>query len=235
MAPSVVLVHGAWHGPWCWDRVRAGLDARGITCATVDLPTGASGGRAGLADDVAAVRRTLDDLEAVVLVGHSYGGAAVTGAGLHSAVRRLVYLASFPLDDGESCSAAAGAEAEAAGISHDGRFEPEFVMNDDGTFVPTPQSAATMFYNDCGADTVAWAVSQLRPQPMAALAESVGDIAWREKPSSYAICSDDNAVHPDLQRILATRCTDSVEWPTSHSPFLSRPELVVDYIAAATH
>jgi pimeloyl-ACP methyl ester carboxylesterase len=51
-------------------------------------------------------------------------------------------------------------------------------------------------------------------------------VAWRTKPSTYVVCSQDQTIHPDLQRILARRCTTSQEWPTGHSPFLSRPELV---------
>ena len=58
----------------------------------------------------------------------------------------------------------------------------------------------------------------------------VGVPAWRVKPSTYVVCAEDRGVHPDLQRLLAGRCTSSVEWPTAHSPFLNRPDLVASLL-----
>jgi hypothetical protein len=49
-------------------------------------------------------------------------------------------------------------------------------------------------------------------------------------PSTYVVCSEDRGVHPELQRIMAKRCNESVEWPTAHSPFLNRPDLVADLL-----
>ena len=60
-------------------------------------------------------------------------------------------------------------------------------------------------------------------------------VAWRERPSTYVVCTDDQGVHPELQRAMARRCTTAVEWPTSHSPFLSAPERVADLVAALAH
>ena len=78
MANSVVLVHGAWHGAWCWERVVPGLTEQGLTVMALDLPGhGAdSGAMADLHGDAARVAEVLDRLdEPAVLVGHSYGGA----------------------------------------------------------------------------------------------------------------------------------------------------------------
>ena len=55
-------------------------------------------------------------------------------------------------------------------------------------------------------------------------------VAWRATPSTYVVTTGDQGVHPDLQRILARRCTTAVEWPTGHSPFLSRPDLLADLL-----
>jgi hypothetical protein len=66
---------------------------------------------------------------------------------------------------------------------------------------------------------------------LGSLQQTPTSIGWRKKPSTYAVCTDDLTVHPSLQRILARRCTATVEWPTDHSPFLSRPDLVADLIA----
>ena len=99
---TVVLVHGAWHGAWCWDAVRSRLDAAGVPNVAVDNPSVARAS-ASLHDDADNVRRVLDEIGGpVVLVGHSYGGAVITDAGSHDAVRRLVYVTAFVVDDGES-------------------------------------------------------------------------------------------------------------------------------------
>src|SRR5580700_10990719 len=99
---TVVLVHGAWHGAWCWEQVIPRLGAAGQRSVVVDLPSVSSPG-AGLRDDAACVRDALDSLtDDAVLVGHSYGGLVVTEAGVHPNVAHLVYLTAFVLEVGES-------------------------------------------------------------------------------------------------------------------------------------
>jgi len=65
---------------------------------------------------------------------------------------------------------------------------------------------------------------------MAALAGTVEAAAWREKAATYVVCTDDRALPVALQRSNAARIGNAVEWPTSHSPFLSRPGLVADLL-----
>jgi pimeloyl-ACP methyl ester carboxylesterase len=168
----------------------------------------------------------------VVLVGHSYGGAVITVAGDHNAVSHLVYLCAFALDKGESCMAAAADESAAAGISREGRPDlgTAIAIADDGTATLTADGATECLYNRCDAETASWAVSHLTPQPMATLSQPPPAVAWRERPSTYVVCTDDNIVHPDLQRIMARRCSSSIEWPTDHSPFLSAPSLVANLV-----
>ena len=231
MDRRVVLVHGAWHGAWAWERVVPLVTSAGIECVALDLPGhGEDGGPFEDFDsDVARVRQTLDGCnDDVVLVGHSYGGAVITEAGLHPAVQHLVYVAAFALDDGESCVGAAAAESAAAQISQEGRpnLSGGFIMGSDDMITLDPASAAECFYNHCDADTVAWALARLGPQPLSTLQGTPKIAAWRTKPSTYVVSVDDMAVHPELQRIMARRCGSVIEWPTDHSPFLCRPELV---------
>lgn len=231
---SVVLVHGAWHGAWAWDRVVPLLASAGVECLAVDLPRhGDHGGPLGdLYSDAACVREALDLFNGdVVLVGHSYGGAVITEAGLHPAVQHLVYVAAFALEAGESCQSAGGEEARL--ISHKGRpsLGAAFLMNSPGLITLDTAMAAQCLYNGCDADTVAWALDRLDPQPLATLQGVSRHAAWRTKRSTYVVCADDMAVHPDLQRIMARRCSAAAEWPTDHSPFLSRPDLVAGLLA----
>jgi pimeloyl-ACP methyl ester carboxylesterase len=228
----VVLVHGAWHGSWCWARVldllaAEGIEAEPIKAVAVDLPL------TGLPDDATHVREMLDSLDGpVLLVGHSYGGAVITEAGDHPSVARLLYLAAFPLEENESAASAASADPATAQISHDGRPELRsgLIFDEAGLMSIDRDVAAAMFYNDCDAESTAWALDRLRPQALASLQQQPAAVAWRSRPSTYVVCADDRTVHPELQRILARRCTDVVQWPTGHSPFLSQPALVANLL-----
>jgi pimeloyl-ACP methyl ester carboxylesterase len=179
------------------------------------------------------VRARLDEAgEPVILVGHSYAGAVCSEVGEHPAVSRLVYVAALCLDVGESCGDAAATDPDVEQISHEGRPDlgAAFVLDGSGNATLEPAGAAACLYSDCDAATTSWALARLTRQPLEALGQPVTRAAWRGKPSRYAICAKDDAVHPALQRLLARRCTDSIVWPTGHSPFLSRPDLVVELL-----
>ena len=231
MAATVVLVHGAWHGAWCWDKVVPLLDAAGVPSIAIDLP-GHGASTEPLTDldgDAATLRGVLADLDDAVVCGHSYGGAVITvGAADMPCVRHLVYIAAFPLAPGESCmNAAADDVAPGAGATELGSV---LTFGDDGTVTLDTSRAASLFFNDCTPEDVAWAIERLGPQAVAELAGVAPVAAWQTAPSTYVVCTDDRAVAPALQRAMATRCTHTIEWPTSHSPFLSRPELVADLL-----
>jgi len=235
-AATVVLVHGAWHGGWCWTRVAGLLGAAGVAAVAVDLPghgddTGPLGDLHGDAD---RVRQVLDSLTGpVVLAGHSYGGAVITDAGMHPSVARLVYLTALALDDGETCSAAAVTEAREANLSHEGRPDlgAGFIPGPGGTVTLHPEVARACLYHDCDLVTADWALARLGPQPLSSFHQPPRAVAWRYRPSTYVVCSDDQASHPGLQRIFARRCTQALEWDTGHSPFLSHPALVAEMLA----
>jgi pimeloyl-ACP methyl ester carboxylesterase len=224
---TIVLVHGAWHGAWCFDRVLPLVHAASVDAVAVDLA------RTTYADDVAAVSAVLDGVDGdAVLLGHSYGGAVITAAGVHPSVRELVFLCAFALDDGESCMSAAPGAPGADAISHAGRpnLGDAIVAHDDGTTTLTRDGARACLYTDVDDATFEWAYSHLTAQRSETLAAVPNDIAWKSRPSTYVVCADDQGVHPDLQRIMARRCTESVEWPVGHSPFANRPELVADLV-----
>ena len=235
MRSAVVLVHGAWHGAWAWDRVVPLMEAAGVLAVAVDLPGRGSSPRplGDLHADAEALTRELDRYDSVILVGHSYGGAVITEAGQHPSVRHLVFLAAFPLRSDESCGSAA--RENAAGIDHTGRTDlgSGFVHHPDGTVTLTPAVARACLYNDVDEPTVAWALERLGPQPLTALRQSPDQVGWQRMASTYVVCANDQAVHPELQRILARRCDTQVEWPTGHSPFLSEPARVAEVLVTA--
>jgi pimeloyl-ACP methyl ester carboxylesterase len=178
--------------------------------------------------DADRVRSVLDGIDGpIVLVGHSYGGAVITDAGDHPAVRELVFLCALVLDEGEDAgSVFAGAPMpepiEASELAAGMRFD------ETGTVATIdPAAAHACLYQDCEPADVEWASARLSPQPMATMQQPPRGVAWRSRPSTYVVAAEDRAIPPALQRWLATRCTVSVEWPTGHSPFLSDPDLVV--------
>ncbi len=235
MTAGVVLVHGAWHGAWCFERVIDRLADAGIEALAVDLPGHGSdpGPLSDLHGDAARVRDAIDELGGdCVLLGHSYGGAVITEAGVHPSVRHLVYLTAFALDFGESCMSAAVEESESLDISYEGtpNLADAFVSHDDGTITLTPDGAAACLFQDCDPETTAWALARIGPQPAVTFGDTPAAVAWRERPSTYVVCTEDQGVHPELQRVMARRCAAAVEWPTSHSPFLSAPERVADLL-----
>jgi pimeloyl-ACP methyl ester carboxylesterase len=214
------------------------LNAAGVEAIALDLPGHGDdpGGMVDLHGDTDRVRDILDAIDGdVVLVGHSYGGAVITGAGVHPAVVHLVYLCALALDQHETCSTAGADDPGSSKLSYEGRpnMSSGLIWDGDVTTL-TEAGARAMLMNDCDEQTSSWMLSRLGGQPMSNFGQVPGAVAWRQCPSTYAICADDMIIHPGLQRILARRCTSTVEWPTGHSPFASRPDLVADLLVDLT-
>jgi len=168
---TFVLVHGAWHGSWCWKRVRSALQAQGHAVFTPTL-TGV-GERSHLtspqvnlethiADVVNVVR--WEELDDIVLCGHSYGGCVITGAAdrMPERIRALVYLDAFILENGQGLHDVLPAEVAAGQVR--GTNE-----TGDGWRVP-PISAE--FFQVNVADR-AWVDRQCTPQPLATFQQPV--------------------------------------------------------------
>lgn len=226
--PAILLVHGAFHGAWCWDDVVPILEAAGREVRTVDLPTVHAARKAelGLADDTATVREAIEAIDGpVVVVGHSYGGVPVTvgAAGLPNVVH-LVYVSAFALDEGESLLGAVGGVAPDWWDVHDG-----LVRAGKGELTPTH-----LFFHDVPEDRAAAASARLTSQPIRAFTDPVTAVAWRSVPSTYIVTERDQAGPVAGQEALAARAGSRVvRMPTSHSPFLSQPEATAQVILAA--
>jgi len=228
-SPLVVLVHGAWHGAWCWTTLQAELDRRGIPSLAIDLPGhGASTEPYGdLISDAAALSKLLaKQHRPIVLVGHSYGGAVISQADVTAAdVIHLVYLAAFVPDVGENVISMSSTMPEAptalAGA----------IKTDGGFSTIDPAAARDAFYAHCDPMAAVANIARLDLQPFATFTDCATRASWRSTPSTYVVCTDDAAVHHTHQQLMAERCTHVETLDTDHSPFASMPVETAEIIA----
>jgi len=223
---TVVLVHGAWHGPWCWQLLRPCLEAQGLAVQCPALPS-AGEARAGLAQDARHVSAVVRGIAGPVIVcGHSYGGMVLSAMDPGQAdLRQLVYLCAYLTEAGESLESSLRAAGE--------RRPGHWVRNlPDGRTEVDGERAAALFYQDCSDATQSWAIGQLRPHWAEVLSQPVSHPAWQRHPSCYVLCSEDRALAPRIQReVYAVRAQQLVTLHSSHSPFLSLPRQLAQVLA----
>lgn len=216
----VVMVHGAWHGAWCFAALQHALDELGVPSYAIDLPGhGAStqpltdlyGDAAHVADVLARIG------EPVVLVGHSYGGAVITEAATrHPDVAHLVYLTAFALEQGESIMGALASFPQARvalGLA--------IVPHADGTSHVDPAKATAAFYGNCSPAAAQAAIARLSLQPMVTMTDAVTGSPREHIASTYIRCTLDESIALVHQDLLAARCDTVHTLETDHSPFVS--------------
>ena len=221
-ARNVVLVHGGFVDGSGWQGVHDALTADGFRVAVVQNPT------LSLEDDAAVTRRVIDDLDGpVVLVGHSYGGAVITEAGLHDKVGSLVYIAAFAPDKGESVNSLI------AGFPADGPQPPILPPRDGFLFLDREKFHAS-FAGDLPAGQAAFMADSQVPWGVNALGGTISEASWRMKPSWYLVTTGDRMIPPPAQRAMAERTGATVtELPASHSVYVSQPVAVAALITRA--
>jgi pimeloyl-ACP methyl ester carboxylesterase len=223
---EVVLVHGAWHGAWCWGLLRELLERRGIKIHAPDLKSGGERVQ-GLTDfytDATAVRQLTDSIDApVILAGHSYGGMVVTEASAGSAnIKHLVMIATVMFDVDEVWKEITMPAREWLRATEDG----------NAIAILDKSRTSELFFNRCKPATAAWASSQLHTyMGIKAVSQRLTRAGWKEIPSTYVACTDDRAMEIRWQRRMAERATHSVELDSDHSPFLCMPDRVAEIFA----
>jgi pimeloyl-ACP methyl ester carboxylesterase len=179
----------------------------------------------GLAADVACAREAiLAAGPGSVVVGHSYGGFVISQAAADAPdVARLVYLAAFMTDVGDDPM------TTMAGM--DSPLLSAVELTDDGVVVD-PERARELFYGDSDDATATAAVACLRPLRFDVTALPDGEPAWKSIPTTYVVCSNDLALPPAMQRGMAANADTVIDWPTDHSPFLTRPAEVAQLVCS---
>ncbi len=224
--PEVVLVHGAWHGSWCWGPLRELLEKRGIKTHAPDLKSGGEQVQ-DLTDfytDAKAVRQLTDSIDApVVLAGHSYGGNLITQASAGSAnIKHLVMIATVMFDVDEVWKEITMPTADWLKPTEDG----------NALAILDKSRAIQLFFNRCSPSIAAWASGKLHTyMGTRAVSQRLTRAGWKEIPSTYVLCTDDRAIELRWQRRMAERATHSVELDSDHSPFLCMPDAVAEILA----
>jgi pimeloyl-ACP methyl ester carboxylesterase len=218
--PSIVFCHGLWADGSCFSKVIPALQAEGHQVIAVQYALNTT------ADDIATVRSTLGRVNSpAILVGHSYGGSVITGAGTDDRVAGLVYIAALAPDADET------SQTQQSNFPTTDVFS--YIEVADGRIWLRPEGI------DCFAGDLSeqekklvWATQCV---PDAGLFNAkVGGTAWKSKPSWYIVAKNDRTVHPELERFFAKRMGGKVtEVASSHVPMLSHPDMVIDVIRAA--
>jgi pimeloyl-ACP methyl ester carboxylesterase len=235
---TFVLIHGSWHGAWCWHKIVSRLQEAGHTVFAPDMPSHGkdwSDPKSVKLDDY--VNRVIAEglnpsREPAIVVAHSRGGivASQVAEAAPERVRKLVYLAAFLLPDG-------------ARVLEYGRQDKESLVGpnldvnpDEGWDMLRQEAFRETLYADCSADDYALCTSLLTPEPLAPTltplrlsAERYGRI-----PRFYIELEQDRAVTPTLQRKMYDEmpCQAVIRMPASHSAYFSMPDALAGHLHA---
>lgn len=229
---NIVLIHGAFHGAWCWELLTPILEGLGHAVIAPDLPiSDRSAGASAYAD--AVLRSIVHDLDRPLLVvAHSLSGLVAPIVATRRPVARLVFLAAILPIPGKSADEQRDAEPWATYIPS----AVDVSRPREGVLQVGPETAKELFFHDVPSELADWAIGRLQPQCEQVLSEMTPLTAWPEVPASYIVCRDDRSVDADWGRRAARARlrVEPVEIDGGHSPFLARPEelgRVIDAIA----
>lgn len=221
--PSIVLVHGAFADGSGWSKVIPLLERAGYTVTAVQNPLST------LAEDIATTKRVIEAQKGpVVVVGHSYGGAVITGAAAGNAnVKALVYVNAFAPDDGEKINA--GSE----------KYPPpplnSALVPDTAGFLYIDRAKFhEAFCADLSAAEARVMAATQKPLSKSVFDATISGAAWKSIPSWYIVGTEDHAINPDYERFLAKRMgAKTTEMKSSHVSFISHSAEVARLIEQA--
>jgi pimeloyl-ACP methyl ester carboxylesterase len=226
------LVHGAWHGAWCWDRLIPELEGHGHAVIAVELPA-----EDPAADCAAYAQVVLEQTAAagddLVLVGHSLGGLTIPLVAAARPARKLVFVCALLPLPGMSLIEQLVREPETfapgfgAGLARD-ELDRSYWADED--------AAAESLYADCPRQLATWAVGRLRHQGRPPNTEPCPLEQWPAVESVSLFASDDAVMNPRWSRTVALERlgVNAIELPGGHSPFLSRPAELAEALVSVS-
>jgi pimeloyl-ACP methyl ester carboxylesterase len=218
---SVVLVHGAWADGSSWAPVIRALKTESVKVFAAPLPL------TSLADDVAALNRTLDRTKGpIVLAGHAYAGAVIALA-CPDRVKALVYVTALAPDEGE----------KVADVFYRLKPHPQApkLAPDSNGLIWLPEDAfeAAFAQNGSAEDRAVLAAVQ-RPISLNCITVPVGRPLWKDIPTWFLVAEEDRMIVPETQRYMATRMKAKIKpHAVDHTPSITAPRAVVEIIRDA--
>ncbi|MEV4515478.1 alpha/beta hydrolase [Dactylosporangium sp. NPDC049525] len=227
--PTIVLVHGAWADASSWEKVNSRLQHDGYTVLAAPNPL------RGLSSDAAYLAAFLQQRTTgpVILVGHSYGGAVISNAGLSDPdVAALVYVDAFVPDQGETLLGLQNGGGDPTALFDFVQY-PGAPAGDADLYIKTAVYSQ-VFAADLPAATAAELAAAQRPITFGALVEPSGPVAWKVLPSWYVLGTADAILPPALQQQMADRAKSKItKVKASHLSMVSKPDAVTTVIESA--
>jgi len=232
---TYILIHGSWHAAWCWYKVVPRLEKAGHRAIAVDLP---GHGRdwtpapdISLQSYVDCVCKVIDSQpEPVVLVGHSRGGIVLSQVAevRPEKIEMLVCLSAFLIPNGEAMLHTALSDTEPL-------VAPNLIVDEEkGYHEFKTEYMREALYDDCTDEDVTLAKLLLTPEPNGPVGTPLekSEANFGRVPRLYIECLKDRAITPSLQKKMYTAipCQKVITMETSHSPFLSAPDKLVDHL-----
>jgi pimeloyl-ACP methyl ester carboxylesterase len=221
-AVSVVMAHGGWADGSSWARVITGLAANGIKAVAAPLPL------TDLADDVAAINRTIDRVPGpVVLAGHAYAGAVI-GLARAERVKALVYVTAFAPDEGEKLT-------DLFFRAEPHPQAPKLAPDSDNLLWLPDEAFPKAFAPNASADDLTVLAAAQRPLRFSCMTTPMaGPVLWKNIPTWYLVAEHDRMIVADTQRFMAERMNAKIRsHAVDHTPIVTAPGPVVDIIREA--
>ena len=218
---NVVLAHGAWADGSSWSKVIAGLSAKGVKAWAAPLPL------TSLADDVAALDRSLDRVEGpIILAGYAYAGAVIAGTRSEK-VKGLIYVTALAPDEGETV-------AEVFYRAEPHPQAPKLAPDGNGLIWLPEEAFAAAFAPHATPEELVVLSAVQRPISVSCISVKVGKPLWKERPSWFLVAEQDRMILRETQRFMAERMKARVRThPADHTPIVTAPSAVVDIILEA--
>jgi pimeloyl-ACP methyl ester carboxylesterase len=226
---TYVLVHGAWLGAWCWDKVAQQLQRAGHKAVVVELPGHGQDqtpvSQVSLDGYVDAVARAIEQQQGrVILVGHSMAGLVISAVAerMPERIAALIYVAAYLLESGQSIVQASQAATDSA-VGANMEFAPDY-----STVGIKSEAIREAFAADAGPGDFERLRQAFRPEPTGPFNTPLNVTPERfgRVPRRYIRTQQDRAVTPMLQEAMLAKvpCERVVSMNTSHTPFLTAPE-----------